>query len=154
MHHTAPPDPAALRKRRPPAGAVPCAALRRYMLHRVMRCNALPRSGGQVSRQAAKYPAMRSGHESPDRRIVSAGFPFLPASRHHASGPPMYAAPCSGAVAPHIERGRGAAIAPVPPGLITLAAGPESAAAAPSSLWPRAANKCSSAVKARSRGEP
>ena len=37
----------------------------------------------------------------------------------------MYAAPCSGAVAPHIERGRGAAIAPAPPGLITLAAGPE-----------------------------
>jgi hypothetical protein len=57
-------------------------------------------------------------------------------------------------VAPHIEQGRGAAIAPAPPGLITLAAGPESAAAAPASLWPRGGNKCPAAREALEKGEP
>jgi len=48
----------------------------------------------------------------------------------------------------------GAANAPVPAGLITLAAGPESAAAAPASLWPRCGNKCSAAREALEKGEP
>ena len=92
MHHTAPPDPAALRKRSPPAGAVPCASLRRNMLHRVMRCNAFPRSGGQVPRQAAIYPAMRSVHESP-RPPHRVGL---------LSVPPCKPPPCSGP--PNISR--------------------------------------------------
>jgi len=47
----------------------------------------------------------------------------------------------------------GPAIAPDPAGLIMLAAGPESAAAAPSSLRPRR-TKCSGGTRGPRKGEP
>ncbi len=118
-------------------------------------------TGEQAERHSARgiksSPCGKSVHESPDRRIVSPCFPFLPASRHHASGPPNICRSmlwCSGS-AHRAGKGRIHRARPSGPdhaGMLARRARPPLsrirgiAVAAP--------NKCSSAVKARSRGEP
>ena len=172
MHHTAPPGPAALRKRRPPAGAVPCAALRRYMLHRVIRCNALPEAGagpapgrkicrGAVGSRTPLHRGVSSSSQTPAgdpppccrrpenicRSMFRCGGLPSQATRSTCPQNETLSRGCS-----RIERGWGASIAPDPAGLITLECWPGKRGRRSFVAVAARTNKCSSAVKARSRG--
>jgi len=77
-----------------------CPALRSGAICCIELCDVMPSpKRGQVPRQAAKYAAVRSGHERPCIVACRPRRRLLRATRHHAAGDQkIYAAPCSGAV--------------------------------------------------------
>ena len=72
-----------------------CPALRCGAICCIELCDVMPspEAGGRSRARPQYIPRCGRFTNPPDRRIVSACFPFLPASRHHAAVPRILAAP-------------------------------------------------------------